>query len=124
MNRENVEPGSNVEGVLAIEGKNYLVSPEPLALETTRGGIIIPETAKEDYSKYGVVMAVGDGAYTEDGKHHPCKYNLGENIYFDRFTARVTIGGIEYRRVREADVIAVVDADALGLTYQNAEAAE
>lgn len=91
---------SEIEGVAVVNGLKYLVH-EIRDVETmTKAGIVIPQTAKEDHAKWGRIAAVGDGAYI-DGKFHGPKYAIGQLVYFDRYTAKIPIHGVDYRLVPE-----------------------
>ena len=76
--------------------------------ETTRGGIIIPDTAKEKPQE-GEVVAVGPGRITEDGKRIAMELKKGDRILIGKYTgSEVTIDGTEYIILREDDVLGVL----------------
>jgi chaperonin GroES len=77
--------------------------------EKTRGGIIIPDTAKEKPQE-GKVVAVGSGARSEDGKITPLDVKAGDRILFGKWSGtEVTIDGEELIIMKESDILGVVD---------------
>ena len=77
--------------------------------ETVRGGIIIPDTAKEKPQE-GKVVAVGGGKVGEDGKRIPLDVKAGDKILFGKYSgSEVKIEDDEYLILREEDVLAVLD---------------
>jgi chaperonin GroES len=76
--------------------------------ETTKGGIIIPDTAKEKPQE-GKVIAVGKGKLNEDGKLQPLDVKKGDKILFSKYSGtEVNIDGEEHLIIREDDVLGVV----------------
>ena len=79
------------------------------AEEKTKGGIIIPDTAKEKPVE-GKVIAVGKGKILEDGKVRALDVKVGDRILFSKYSGSdIKIGGEEHLIMREEDVLAVVD---------------
>jgi chaperonin GroES len=77
--------------------------------ETMRGGIIIPDTAKEKPQE-GKVVAVGSGKIGEDGKRIPLDVKAGDKILFGKYSgSEVKIEDDEYLILREEDVLAILD---------------
>ena len=77
--------------------------------ETTAGGIIIPDTAKEKPQE-GKGVAVGKGKVGEDGKVHPLDVKKGDKILFSKYAGtEVNIDGAEHLIIREDDVLGVVE---------------
>ena len=73
-----------------------------------RGGIIIPDTAKEKPQE-GKVVAVGQGKVTDDGTRVPLDVQAGDRILFGKYTgSEVTIDDEEYVIMREEDVFAIL----------------
>ena len=82
---------------------------EPLeAEEKTKGGIIIPDTAKEKPMQ-GKVLAVGNGRVLENGKKLPLDVKVGDRILFGKYSGtEIKIDGEEVLVVREDEVLAVM----------------
>lgn len=77
--------------------------------EKTKGGIIIPDTAKEKPSE-GRVVAVGDGRIKEDGTKIPMELKMGDRILFSKYAGtEVKIDGEDHLIMREDDVLAVIE---------------
>ena len=77
--------------------------------EKTKGGIIIPDTAKEKPAE-GKVAAVGNGKVGEDGKRVKLEIKKGDRILFGKYSGtEVTIEGQEYLIMREDDVLGVIE---------------
>jgi chaperonin GroES len=77
--------------------------------EKTKGGIIIPDTAKEKPSE-GRVIAVGDGRIKEDGTKIPMELKKGDRILFSKYAGtEVKIDGEDHLIMREDDVLAVIE---------------
>ncbi|HOL22247.1 MAG TPA: co-chaperone GroES [bacterium] len=83
---------------------------EPLeAEEKTKGGIILPDTAKEKPQE-GKVVAVGKGKTDDSGKLIPMEVKVGDKILYGKYAGtEITIEGKEYIILREEDVLAVVE---------------
>ena len=76
---------------------------------TTKGGIIIPDTAKEKPAE-GKVTAVGNGKIGEDGKRIALEVKKGDRILFGKYSGtEVKVGGEEYLIMREEDVLGIID---------------
>ena len=76
---------------------------------TTKGGIIIPDTAKEKPAE-GKVTAVGNGKIGEDGKRVALEIKKGDRILFGKYSGtEVKISGEEYLIMREDDVLGIID---------------
>ena len=76
---------------------------------TTRGGIIIPDTAKEKPAE-GKVVAVGNGKVGDDGKRVPLEVKKGDRILFRKYSGtEVKVSGEEYLIMREDDVLGIID---------------
>ena len=77
--------------------------------ESVRGGIIIPDTAKEKPQE-GKVIAAGNGKVTEDGKKLPLDVKAGDRILFGKYSgSEVKIEDKEYLILREEDVLAILE---------------
>jgi chaperonin GroES len=76
---------------------------------TTKGGIIIPDTAKEKPAE-GKVVAVGNGKMGDDGNRIALEIREGDRILFGKYAGtEVKIEGEEYLIMREDDVLGVID---------------
>jgi chaperonin GroES len=76
--------------------------------EKTKGGIIIPDTAKEKPIQ-GKVIAVGKGKVTEDGKVVPLEVKEGDRVLFGKYAGtEVKIDGEEHLIMREDDILAII----------------
>ncbi len=77
--------------------------------EKTKGGIIIPDTAKEKPME-GKVIAVGKGKVLEDGKVHPLDIKAGDRVLFGKYAGtEVKIDGEEHLIMREDDILGVIE---------------
>jgi chaperonin GroES len=77
--------------------------------EVRRGGIIIPDTAKEKPQE-GKVIAVGNGKVTEEGKKIPLDVKVGDRILFGKYSgSEVKIDDKDYLILREEDVLAILE---------------
>jgi chaperonin GroES len=78
--------------------------------ETIRGGIIIPDSAKEKPQEAEVV-AVGHGKRLENGEVVPLDVRVGDRILFGKYTGNeIRLDGEEYMIMREEDVLGILDA--------------
>jgi chaperonin GroES len=78
------------------------------AEEKTKGGIILPDTAKEKPVQ-GEVVAVGPGRVSDDGKKIPMEVKKGDKVLYGKYSGtEVTIDGEEYLIMRESDLFAIV----------------
>lgn len=76
--------------------------------EKTKGGIIIPDTAKEKPME-GIVVAVGPGAYDKDGKRREPDVKKGNKILFSKYSGTdVKLDGEDHMIMREDDILAVI----------------
>ncbi|MDP2643588.1 MAG: co-chaperone GroES [Desulfobacterales bacterium] len=77
--------------------------------EKTKGGIIIPDTAKEKPAE-GKVISVGKGKIGDDGKRIPLEIKKGDSILFGKYSgSEVKIDGEEYLIMREDDVLGIIE---------------
>lgn len=89
-------------------GDRLVVKPME-AEETTAGGIVLPDTAKEKPQK-GEVVAVGPGKMLENGKIEPMEVKVGDTIYYAKYGgSEIKIGTEEYVILRQDDVLAVLE---------------
>jgi chaperonin GroES len=84
-----------------------LIKPSE-AEEVKKGGIIIPDTAKEK-PQQGEVMEVGPGRMTDDGKQIAMEVKKGDKVLYGKYSGtEVTVDDVEYLVVRESDILAIV----------------
>jgi chaperonin GroES len=81
---------------------------EPLEeTEEMRGGLYIPDTAKEK-PQQGTVVAVGPGRLNDDGDRIPMEVKTGDRVLYGKYAGtEVTIEGAQYLIVKEGDVLAI-----------------
>ncbi len=81
---------------------------KPIAREeVTKGGIVLPDTAKEKPQE-GEVLAVGPGRMTEDGKRIPMDVKVGDIVLYSKYGGtEIKVEGEELMILRESDVLAV-----------------
>ena len=80
--------------------------------EKTKGGIIIPDTAKEKPQE-GKIVAVGTGTRGDDGKITPLDVKAGDRVLFGKWSgSEVTIDGEELIIMKESDILGIVDKPA------------
>jgi chaperonin GroES len=79
-------------------------------LEKTKGGIIIPDTAKEK-PQQGKVIAAGKGKVNDDGRVTPLDVKVGDTILFGKYSgSEIKIDGEEHLIMREDDILGVVES--------------
>ena len=77
--------------------------------EKTKGGLIIPDTAKEKPQE-GKVIAVGKGRVSEDGKLLPLDVHKGDRVLFAKYAgSEIEVEGDEHLIIREDDVLGVLE---------------
>ncbi|OPY68109.1 MAG: 10 kDa chaperonin [Syntrophorhabdaceae bacterium PtaU1.Bin034] len=77
--------------------------------EKTKGGIIIPDAAKEKPQE-GRVIAVGDGKVLDNGQKSPLTVKVGDKILFGKYSGtEIKIDGEEHLILREDDVLAIIE---------------
>jgi len=77
--------------------------------DKTKGGIIIPDTAKEKPIE-GKVIAAGEGKINKDGKKIPMEVKKGDRVLFAKYAGtEVKMEGEEYLMMKEDDVLAVIE---------------
>jgi len=75
----------------------------------TKGGIIIPDTAKEKPAE-GKIVAVGTGRLGEDGKRIPLEVKKGDRVLFSKYGGtEVKVEGEEYLIMREDDILGIIE---------------
>jgi chaperonin GroES len=77
--------------------------------EKTKGGLIIPDTAKEKPME-GKIIAVGAGKVDEDSKRQPLDVHEGDRVLFSKYSGtEIQLEGDEHLIIREDDVLAVLE---------------
>ena len=80
------------------------------AEEKTKGGIFLPDTAKEK-PREGEILAIGEGELTKDGKHKEFQVKVGDRVIFSSYAGtEVKLAGEEYLILVEDDILGVVEA--------------
>lgn len=88
-------------------GDRVLIKPLE-AEEKTKGGIILPDTAKEKPQE-GKVAAVGKGKVLESGKTEPLEVKVGDKVLYGKYSGtEIKIDGEEHLIVKEEDVLAII----------------
>ena len=78
------------------------------AEEKTKGGIILPDTAKEKPIE-GTIVAAGPGKVTDDGKTVKLGVKVGDKVLYGKYSGtEITVEGEEYLIMRETDIFAIV----------------
>ncbi|HHU85426.1 MAG: co-chaperone GroES [Pelotomaculaceae bacterium] len=89
-------------------GERVLVKPLP-SEEKTKGGIVLPDTAKEKPQE-GEVIAVGSGKLLETGQRVPIDLKPGDKILFSKYAGNeIKINDVEYLIMRESDILGVIE---------------
>jgi len=89
-------------------GERVLVKPLP-SEEKTKGGIVLPDTAKEKPQE-GEVIAVGSGKLLDNGQRVPIDLKPGDKILFSKYAGNeVKIDDVEYLIMRESDILGVIE---------------
>lgn len=77
--------------------------------EKTKGGIVIPDTAKEKPVK-GKIVAVGPGKLLESGKRQEMSIKVGDTVIFGKYAgAEIKINGVEHNIMRESEILAKIE---------------
>lgn len=85
-----------------------MVKPLP-SEEKTKGGIVLPDTAKEKPQE-GEVIAVGSGKLLETGQRVPIDLKPGDKILFSKYAGNeIKINDVEYLIMRESDILGVIE---------------
>jgi chaperonin GroES len=76
--------------------------------EVSKGGIIIPDTAKEKPMQ-GEIVAVGNGKQNDDGKVTPLQVKIGDKVLYGKYAGtEINMEGNEFLIMREADIFAII----------------
>ncbi len=86
-----------------------IVVKQSEAEEKTRGGIILPDTAKEK-PQIGTVIAVGPGKLLDDGKRSQMSVKINDEVFYAKYLGNdVELEGEKYVILRESDVLGIVE---------------
>lgn len=78
--------------------------------EKTKSGIFLPDTAQKEKPEQGMVIAVGSGKKTDDGKIVPVSVKAGDKVLFTKYGPNeIKIDGKEYLIAREEDILAIIE---------------
>jgi len=78
------------------------------AKDVTKGGIVLPDTAKEKPQE-AKVIAVGKGKVSDEGKPIPPEVKVGDNVLFGKYSGtEITVDGNEYLILKEEDILGIV----------------
>ena len=78
------------------------------SIEKTKGGIYVPDTAKEKPQE-GEIVAVGPGSTTDEGKQIKMEVKVGDKVLYGKYSgSEVTIDEEEYLIMRESDILAII----------------
>jgi len=88
-------------------GDRVIIKPSE-ELEKTKGGILLPDTAKEK-PQQGKIVAAGEGKKTDEGKTIPLAVKVGDVVLYGKYSGtNITIDGEDYLIVREEEIVAIV----------------
>ncbi len=78
--------------------------------EKTKSGIFLPETAEKEKSEQGIIIAIGPGKKTDDGKIIPLSVKPGDKVLFTKYgPSEIKVDGKEYLIAKEEDILAVIE---------------
>lgn len=90
---------------------DHLLIERLKAEEKTEGGIFLPDTVEKDKSEQGLVIAVGQGKKTDDGKIIPVSVLPGQKVLFTKYGPHeIKVDGKEYLIASESDILAVIES--------------
>lgn len=96
---------------MKLQPTNDYILVEPIKEdEVTKGGIVIPETAREEKSMRGKVVSVGPGKVNDKGERTPVSVKEGQKVVFKKYSPdEVKIDEKEYYFIREDDILAIIE---------------
>jgi chaperonin GroES len=101
-------PSKSTKNALTPLGENVIVERVE-AQKTTKGGIVLPDSAKEK-PREGIVIAVGEGRLSDDGTRIAIAVKPKDRVIFSSYAGtEVKYGGNEYLIVREDEILAVIN---------------
>ncbi|MCP5007650.1 MAG: co-chaperone GroES [Planctomycetes bacterium] len=95
---------------MAIRPLDDRVVVEPLeAEEKTKGGIVLPDTAKEKPTK-GKVISIGEGRLLDNGQRAKILVSKGDQVLYGKYSGtEINVSGREYLIIKESDILAKID---------------
>jgi len=79
------------------------------AEEKTKGGIILPDTAKEEKAE-GKVVAVGSGKRLDSGSLQPLEVKKGDRVIFGKYSGdEIVVDGVKHKIIKESEVLAIFE---------------
>ncbi len=100
-------PSSSTTTTKIVPLGDRVVLKRETAQSTTSGGIVLPDSAKDKPQK-GVVISVGEGYISRDGKRHALTLKAGDKVIFSSYAGdEISVGEEDYLLLRESDVLAV-----------------
>ena len=100
-------PSSSTTTTKIVPLGDRVVLKRETAQSTTSGGIVLPDSAKDKPQK-GVVISVGEGYISRDGKRHALTLKAGDKVIFSSYAGdEISVGDEDYLLLRESDVLAV-----------------
>ena len=98
---------ASTKGIRIVPLGDRVVLKRADAEATTKGGIVLPDTAKDKPQK-GEVIAIGSGHVKNDGTRVPLTVKEGDNVIFTPYGGdEITVGEEEYLLLRESEILAV-----------------
>ena len=86
-----------------------IVKPKD-AIEKSKGGVILPDTASKEKPIEGVVIATGPGKVTDDGKRTPLEVKANDKIFFSKYAGtEIKVDEESYLILREEDILAIIN---------------
>ena len=110
MSKDSVKKGAKVTEIIPLGDRVLLrMLNEHEAGRKTLSGIIIPETVDKEKPEQGVVVAVGEGKYDDNGKLIPMRVRVGDRVVFSKYSPNeIKLDGKEYFILDESSVLAVI----------------
>lgn len=78
--------------------------------DVTKGGIVLPDSAKEEKSEKGEVIAVGPGKMLDNGQRQPVSLTVGQKVLFTKYGPdEIKLDGEDYLIVKEEDIMGIIE---------------
>lgn len=89
---------------------DYILIEEMEKKDTTKAGILLPETADKERPEQGRVVAVGPGRKTSSGKITPLEVKVGDTVLFTEYGPnKIKVDDKEYLIAKESDILAIIE---------------